>query len=32
MPHAEHPMRKFWASGARAYLNAWTGDTTGCKP
>ena len=32
MPHAEHPYRKFWASGARAYLNAWTGDTTGCKP
>jgi len=32
MPQAEHPMRKFWASGARAYLNAWTGDTTGCKP
>jgi hypothetical protein len=34
MPHAEHPMRKFWASGARAYLNAWGGDAAhnGCKP
>jgi hypothetical protein len=32
MPQAEHPMRKFWASGARAYLNEWTQDRTGCKP
>ena len=26
--------RRFWASGARAYLNAWGGDAAGngCKP
>lgn len=41
MPHAEHVMRKFWSSGARAYLNSWSlvngwadgsADHTGCKP
>jgi hypothetical protein len=34
MPHAEHPYRLFWSSGARAYLNAWGGDAAGngCKP
>ena len=34
MPHAEHPFRLFWASGARAYLNSWGGDAdgNGCKP
>lgn len=34
MPQAEHPYRKFWSSGARAYLNAWGGDVAGngCKP
>lgn len=30
MPHAEHVMRRFWESGARAYLSAWTGRD--CKP
>ena len=32
MPHAEHVMRKFWSSGGRAYLDLWTGGTTGCRP
>jgi hypothetical protein len=32
MPNAEQSMRRFWASGARAFLNEWTGDATGCNP
>ena len=32
MPQAEHVMRKFWKSGARAYLVTGLGLNTACKP
>lgn len=32
MPQAEHVMRKFWNSGARAYLDMGLGLNSACKP